>query len=572
MLRPILYEALLFLLPFILYGVWLVVRRRNPTSLEGWEGAPILYLLVTAAVTTMVGLALVGHFGGAPAGSRVCARTSGERRPHRAALGMTTAFPWLGAPPLADLLERLDQGDEEARVVGGAVRNTLLGEPVSEWDIATTALPDEVSRRARACGWKVVPTGLEHGTVTVVVSGVPFEVTTLRQDVATDGRHAVVRFGRDFKADAFRRDFTINALSVGRDGRLHDYAGGLADLRARRVRFIGDPDQRIAEDYLRILRLFRFHARYGQGAVDTAGMEAAIRARGGLSRLSRERIRAEVLKLVAAPGAPAVTAEIDGAGFLLAVLGGVARPSTLARLAAMEAQCGIPADAVRRLGVLAMFVREDATRIAERLRLSRAEAGRLAAMAAAGERLRHPPTPQATRAALYAMGRDGFPRRRPSGLGARRRPRLVGRARPRRLMAGSRPSLHRPPARRPGTGSGSASRARARRGGAAMDRGGFPGGRSRAGGHSEGRARKGAVTQRATGKGQCEGDRAGEAKWRPRPALTRSSPSPPHPRRRRRRFRGRGDGRGRPGREARPVRAARAESRRGNSKARRRRG
>jgi poly(A) polymerase len=195
-------------------------------------------------------------------------------------MGMTERFPWLDEAPLAGLLECLDQGGEEARVVGGAVRNALLGEPVGEWDVATTALPDEVARRARAKGWKIIPTGIEHGTVTVIAAGRPFEVTTLRQDVETDGRHAVVRFGRDFEADAFRRDFTINALSVGRDGQLHDYAGGLADLRARRVRFIGDPDQRIAEDYLRILRLFRFHARYGEGPIDPSSLGAAIRSRG----------------------------------------------------------------------------------------------------------------------------------------------------------------------------------------------------------------------------------------------------------------------------------------------------
>jgi poly(A) polymerase len=323
-------------------------------------------------------------------------------------MGMTDRFPWLDAAPLAGLLECLDQGGEEARVVGGAVRNTLLGEPVSEWDVATTALPGEVARRARTKGWKIVPTGIEHGTVTVIASGHPFEVTTLRQDVETDGRHAVVRFGRDFEADAFRRDFTINALSVGRDGQLHDYAGGLADLRARRVKFIGNPDQRIAEDYLRILRLFRFHARYGEGPIDPPSLGAAIRSRGGLARLSRERIRAELLKLLAAPGAPSVVAEIDGAGFLLEVLGGVARPATLARLVEIEADRGLGCEPMRRLGALGLFVREDAARIAERLRLSRAESSRLKAMAIAGESLRAPLTPRRARAALYTLGREGF--------------------------------------------------------------------------------------------------------------------------------------------------------------------
>ena len=154
----------------------------------------------------------------------------------------------------AQLLGVLDRDGEEARIVGGAVRNALLGEPIGDIDIATTATPDEVIRRVEAAGFKAVPTGIDHGTLTVVVAGRPFEVTTLREDVETFGRKATVRFGRDWKADAERRDFTINALSVAADGTLHDDVGGLADLGKRRVRFIGDPATRLAEDYLRILR------------------------------------------------------------------------------------------------------------------------------------------------------------------------------------------------------------------------------------------------------------------------------------------------------------------------------
>ncbi len=170
---------------------------------------------------------------------------------------------WLTQGPLARLLAVLDRDGEEARAVGGAVRNALIGEPIAEIDVATTALPDEVQRRVTAAGFKPVPTGIEHGTITVVIDRHPFEVTTLRQDVETYGRHAKVAFGRDWKTDAERRDFTINALSAARDGTVYDYVGGLADLEARRVRFIGDPEKRIAEDYLRILRFFRFHAAYG---------------------------------------------------------------------------------------------------------------------------------------------------------------------------------------------------------------------------------------------------------------------------------------------------------------------
>jgi poly(A) polymerase len=170
---------------------------------------------------------------------------------------------WLAEGHVAELLEVLDRDGEEARVVGGAVRNALLGEPHGDIDIATTAPPDEVIRRVEAAGFKAVPTGIDHGTITVVIGGRPVEVTTLRQDVETYGRKAKVAFGRDWQADAERRDFTINALSVSPDGTLHDYVGGLADLADRRVRFIGDAQKRIAEDYLRILRFFRFHAAYG---------------------------------------------------------------------------------------------------------------------------------------------------------------------------------------------------------------------------------------------------------------------------------------------------------------------
>jgi poly(A) polymerase len=159
---------------------------------------------------------------------------------------------WLRERPLAPLLAVLGRDGEEARVVGGAVRNTVLGEPHGDIDIATTALPEEVIRRVEAAGFKAVPTGIEHGTVTVITNGHPFEVTTLREDVETFGRHAKVAFGRDWRRDAERRDFTMNALSVAADGTLYDYVGGLADLEARRVRFIGDARTRIAEDSLRL--------------------------------------------------------------------------------------------------------------------------------------------------------------------------------------------------------------------------------------------------------------------------------------------------------------------------------
>src|SRR3981081_1723264 len=217
--------------------------------------------------------------------------------------------PWLKYGPTARVRQLLCGNGEEARVVGGAVRNALLKIPTGDIDIATTALPTEVIRRAKAAGIKSVPTGIEHGTVTRVVDAQPFEVTTLREDTETFGRKAKVAFGRDWVRDAERRDFTINGLSVDADGVVHDHVGGLDDVLAKRVRFIGDAGQRIAEDYLRILRFFRMHAAYGSGEPDRAGYLACISGRAGLSNLSAERVRMEMLKLLVAEGAlVAVTA------------------------------------------------------------------------------------------------------------------------------------------------------------------------------------------------------------------------------------------------------------------------
>ena len=282
---------------------------------------------------------------------------------------------------MAKILRTLDRSGEEARVVGGAVRNALLGAPFSDFDVATTARPEEVTTRLRRAGFKVVPTGFEHGTVTAVEGKRAIEITTLREDVETFGRHAAVRFGRDWRADAERRDFTMNALSVGRDGTVYDYVGGLADLEARRVRFIGDPQRRIREDYLRILRFFRFHASYGQGPLDPAGLAAAIAEREGLRHLSRERIGAEFLKLLLAPRARPVLAAMADAGLLGIILAGVALVSRFARLSFVESQLPGHQDAVRRLGALALQVPEDGDRLAERLRLANKERERLRAMA-----------------------------------------------------------------------------------------------------------------------------------------------------------------------------------------------
>ena len=295
---------------------------------------------------------------------------------------MNAAQRLLDDPRLATLFAALAKTGAETRVVGGAVRDALLGLPAHEVDLATTALPESVLSAARHAGLKGVPTGIEHGTVTIVVAGAPYEVTTLREDVETDGRFAKVRFGGDFEQDAKRRDFTINALSLSPDGEIHDYTDGLADIEGRRVRFIGDAATRIREDYLRILRFFRFNASHGEGPFDREGLHESIVARENLSRLSRERIRAELLKLLLARRAPEVLRAMSHAGVIEVILG-IGYPVRLQRLADREAALGRPADAVLRLAAFSAVTVEDAERLRDRLRLSNDEFARLAAAARA---------------------------------------------------------------------------------------------------------------------------------------------------------------------------------------------
>lgn len=314
---------------------------------------------------------------------------------------------FLSEKPTARVLALLNTEGEEARIVGGAVRDALLGMAVGDIDIATTALPEEVMRRAAAAHIKAVPTGLAHGTVTLVADGKPFEVTTLREDVETFGRKARVAFGRDWARDAQRRDFTINGLSLSRDGTVHDAVGGLADIAAKRVRFIGDPDTRIAEDYLRILRFFRIHAAYGEGEPDRDALLACIRGRSGLPQLSTERVRVEMLKLMLARGpSPAIDAMAD-AGILLALTGGVAYRQAFAAMAKAENDLGIVPDAIRRLAALGLATTEDAERIARRLRLSNAESAALLSMADGWWRLRGIDDGDARRV-LYRLGPDRY--------------------------------------------------------------------------------------------------------------------------------------------------------------------
>lgn len=290
----------------------------------------------------------------------------------------------LACPPVAQLMALLNGEGAETRIVGGAVRNLLLGLPASDIDMGTTLRPEAVMDRAARAGLKAAPTGIEHGTVTVIASGVAFEVTTLRRDVETDGRRAVVAFSASFEEDALRRDFTINQFSLSLDGTVHDYAGGLNDLAARKIRFIGEPEARIAEDYLRILRFFRFHAAYGEGALDAAGLAACTSLKGGLARLSAERIRAELLKLLAARGAAQVMPVFVACSIWGEVVGG--QPDLAAFAAAGAA---FPdADPIARLAALAVRSEADAAALGRRLRLSSEETRRLAHAAKALEAIR----------------------------------------------------------------------------------------------------------------------------------------------------------------------------------------
>lgn len=314
---------------------------------------------------------------------------------------------WLAAPETRAVLAALAAGGYEGRVVGGAVRNALLGQPVKDIDIATAALPEDVIRLAQTAGLRAIATGLEHGTVTVIAHHRPFEVTTLRRDIETFGRHARVTFTTDWAEDAARRDFTINALYCDAAGTVHDPLGGYPDLAARRVRFIGEAADRIREDYLRILRFFRFTAEYADGAPDPVGLAASIAAADGLSQLSAERIRAELFRLFAAPRALPIVSAMAETGFVRRLIGVLGDTALLAHLAAIEAALGVPADPILRLAALAGAGRE-LTTLGERLRLSNAESERLARLVILDPALRPSSAEKEARAFLYRFGSEAF--------------------------------------------------------------------------------------------------------------------------------------------------------------------
>ena len=279
---------------------------------------------------------------------------------------------WLDSDAAQAVCRMLTEAGHQAWFVGGCVRNALMGVSVSDMDLTTDARPDVVVALAKAAGLKVIPTGIEHGTVTVISGSIPFEITTFRRDVATDGRRATVAFSDDIAEDAARRDFTMNALYAAPDGTVADPLGGLADLLARRVRFIGDADARIAEDYLRILRFFRFHAIYGDlnEGVDADGLAACAGGLDGLENVSAERVGAEMRKLLAAPNPAPSLAAMRASGVLMRLLPG-AGTGLLLVLIHVEEVAGLTPDWLRRLAALGG---ED---VAEALRLSKAEARQL---------------------------------------------------------------------------------------------------------------------------------------------------------------------------------------------------
>lgn len=319
-------------------------------------------------------------------------------------------LPWMTAPETTAVLDALEAagGRDCARFVGGCVRNAVIGRPIADIDVATTLTPDEATRALEAAGVRAVPTGVEHGTVTAVCNHHPFEVTTLRRDVETDGRRAVVAFTTDWMEDAERRDFTLNSLYARRDGTIFDPTGhGVADARAGRIVFVGDAEQRLREDHLRALRFFRFLAWYGQGEPDAAAMAAIRRLKDNVARLAAERISAELLKLLGAPDPRGAVALMAESGVLAVVLPGPLNMARFAALAGLEIAELHETDPLLRLAALLPDDAGQAVATAERLRLSNAERDRLAEALS-------PPTPSTdagpaeARAMIYRLGAQVF--------------------------------------------------------------------------------------------------------------------------------------------------------------------
>jgi poly(A) polymerase len=313
--------------------------------------------------------------------------------------------PWMTEPAAAAVMTALHRrgGEDCARFVGGAVRNTLMGLAVDDVDIATRLTPDEVVAALATAGLKAIPTGIEHGTVTAIADHRPFEITTLRRDVTTDGRNATVAFTDDWTEDARRRDFRLNALYADIHGAVLDPTGeGVADAKAGRIVFVGDPQTRIREDYLRILRFFRFHGWYGKGEADAAALAACAALRGDMGRLSAERVQKELLKLLAAPNPAAALGLMAKTGVLAEILpeGG--------RLDRFETMAAIDDDPLLRLAALLPDDSRIAAAVAARLRLSNAMRDRLVAALTDGAEVSASMTEAGARRALYAIGWQAF--------------------------------------------------------------------------------------------------------------------------------------------------------------------
>lgn len=315
--------------------------------------------------------------------------------------------PWMTAPETRAVFDALAAGRADARFVGGCVRDAWLGRPVKDIDIATHATPERVMELLAAAGVKAIPTGITHGTVTAVVGTEHYEITTLRRDVESFGRHARVAFTDDWREDAARRDLTMNALSCTPDGRLFDPFGGLADMAAGRVRFVGDPRQRIAEDVLRLLRFFRFHAHYGRGDPDSAAMAAVAELAPRLPGLSGERVQGELFRLLTAPDPAAVWRLMDDAGVLAHLLPAATDAERLDRLAALERVLGDRPESLLRLAAALPKDRATALAVAERLKLSNADRDRLAAAAEPPHPLTIGVDSAVRRHALYRLGDAG---------------------------------------------------------------------------------------------------------------------------------------------------------------------
>ena len=320
--------------------------------------------------------------------------------------------PWLTAPPLQTIFSILNDQKEQARVVGGAVRNHFFNHPIHDIDIATKLPPKEILKRAENAGIKTIPTGIDHGTVTLVYQGQSFEVTTLRRDIETDGRHAKVKFGTSWQEDAARRDFTINALYLSADGQLHDPLGtGWQDCSAKHVRFIGEPAARIKEDHLRILRYYRFAAHYQQGPLDQAAISATIQHRAGLSHLSKERIHSELIKLLTAEHLGPVISELYQNGLLLQILGAVPNIALFEKLIAIETNLNLAPAPTVRLGILAIHHHGDIKRLTKRLALSNREQTTLAESLSTKpfeRRTTNQPDEHTHKVYHYQMGREAY--------------------------------------------------------------------------------------------------------------------------------------------------------------------